>query len=718
MAKILIVDDRAELSRKVEGVVARLEALIEHNLEVSSQRDPLLLLEHFCHSARAIVGAKYAAVGVFPATTQAACPLFTSGLDAEATARLTSTPLPPELVGQLQAERRPRRLQARDDDPQTLGLPAAFPAASSVLLAPVSSPVRVHGWLCLMDKLGDGPFSEEDERLGGILAAQVGRVYEIGSLYAEAHRHAADLEREVTERRQAEEALRDREGQIRLLLDATAEAIYGLDLQGNCTFCNRACVRLLGYADPRDLLGKNMHALIHSERPDGGPCSGEGCRMDQAFRQGEGTHLDEEVLRRADGTSFPAEYWSYPVRRDGALVGAVVTFLDITERKRLEEQFRQAQKMEVVGRLAGGVAHEFNNLLTVIMGYSEMLLGARPPTAPSHNLALEIRKAGERAASLTRQLLGFSRKQVLTPMVLDLNAVLAEMKTLLPRLIGEDIELAFALDPALGRVRADPGEIEQVIMNLVVNARDAMPRGGRLTIETRNQAPDESSARQHPEVPPGPHVLLAVGDTGCGMDPPTLARIFEPFFTTKEPGKGTGLGLATVYGIVKQSGGHIAVASEPGHGTTFTIYLPRVEAPLPASGVRPALPGLPRGTGTILLVEDEEGIRKLARLVLAAQGYTVLAARGGREALQICAQHPDTIHLLVTDVVMPEMSGGELAELLVARRPALRVLYLSGYTPDAVVRHGVREGGTAFLQKPFTPASLAGKVYEVLGLNR
>ncbi len=383
---------------------------------------------------------------------------------------------------------------------------------------------------------------------------------------------------------------------------------------------------------------------------------------------------------------------------------------------RFEAQFIQAQRLEAVGMLAGGVAHDFNNLLTVILGFSEVVLGELPRDEPVHDRVQQIRNAAKRAAALTRQLLAFSRKQTLAPVILNLNDLVSETEKLLRRLIGEDVVLTTVLDPALGRVNADPGQVEQVLMNLAVNARDAMPTGGRLTIETRNVDMDAAAARQHPEGRPGLWVVLAVRDTGCGMDEATRARIFEPFFTTKEAGKGTGLGLATVYGIVKQSGGFLEVNTAPGRGTTFEVYLPYLaHAPTPVSGSQPDLARLPRGTGTVLLVEDEEGVRTLAGVVLSLAGYTVLEARDGKEALKVCASHAGPIDLVVTDVVMPEMSGRELVDRIAALRAELKVLFVSGYTESDVLRHGVGEAATAFLQKPFTPSVLARKVHEMLG---
>jgi signal transduction histidine kinase/CheY-like chemotaxis protein len=419
------------------------------------------------------------------------------------------------------------------------------------------------------------------------------------------------------------------------------------------------------------------------------------------------------VAQRKDGSAIPVEISIGPLAtREGALVTAAIR--DITERKQLEQQFRQSQKMEAVGQLAGGIAHDFNNLLTVINGHSEMALQLLKADDPLHSNLEQIKEAGDRAASLTRQLLAFSRKQILEPKVLDLNAIVTNLDKMLQRLIGEGIALQTALAPALGRVKADSGQIEQVLINLAVNARDAMPQGGRLTIEAANVELDGHYAAQHVAVQPGPYVMLAVSDTGCGMDAETQARIFEPFFTTKGQGKGTGLGLSTVHGIVKQSGGYIWVYSEPGRGTTFKIYLPRVDAQ--AEALEPHSPRQEslQGTETILLVEDEERVRRLARTILAGHGYSVLEAPNGAEALRISEQHSGAIHLLVTDVAMPGMSGREVVARLAPAHPSMKVLYMSGYTDNAIVHHGVLMPGIAFVQKPFTPNGLARKVREVL----
>jgi signal transduction histidine kinase len=451
--------------------------------------------------------------------------------------------------------------------------------------------------------------------------------------------------------------------------------------------------------EPEPFMARILEVLTKKERGDP-PSSDDEARSDEEviFKQ-----YSEVLVRKLEDKALQLEQANRALRED------------LANRRILEAQLRQAQKMEAFGQLAGGIAHDFNNLM--VTSYSELLLSGSIPPEEQRGVIREILKAGDRAASLTRQLLAFSRKQLLQPVELDLNRLISETERMLRRLIGEDIELATALEPALGWVRADPGQIEQVIMNLIVNARDAMPRGGRLVIETQNVELDQRDAEKHPEVPPGDYAMLAVSDSGCGMDDVTKSKLFEPFFTTKEADKGTGLGLATVHGIVKQSGGSIEVYSELGRGTMFKIYLPRIS---PAASLDKPYPGpalVPRGTETILLAEDEPGVRAAVRLVLESSGFKVLEARSAEEAMRICRTHQAPIHLLVTDVVMPTMSGRQLAECAAAARPNIKVLFMSGYTDDSVVRHGVLGAGMRFLQKPFTPMVLARKVREVLGAD-
>jgi two-component system cell cycle sensor histidine kinase/response regulator CckA len=517
---------------------------------------------------------------------------------------------------------------------------------------------------------------------------------------------------DVTPRKQAELRLLESEEQYRLLFDSNPQPMWVYDERTLAFLAvNDAAIRHYGYSRD-ELLAMTIRDIRPSE---------------------EVPLLDEQVARRlreGDQKSFHSpRVWKHR-KKDGSLIDVEIAVgqiafsgrkarlalvSDVTERRRLEAQLLQAQKMDSVGRLAGGVAHDFNNLLGVITGYGELLRKRITNDRQLKKYVDDILKAAERAAGLTRQLLAFSRKQVLQPRVLDLNTVVGEMDKMLRRLIGEDIQLVTVLGDPLGRVQADPGQMEQVLMNLAVNARDAMPRVGRLTVETANVDLDAAYARTRPGVKPGPHVMLAVSDTGHGMDLEVQSHIFEPFFTTKDPGKGTGLGLATVHGIVRQSGGHIFVYSELEHGTTFKVYLPRLEEGETVVEATPAQEaGVQRGSETVLLVEDEESLRNMVREILEDSGYKVIEAHDARHALEIAERHPAPIDLLMTDVVMPGMSGRDLASRLAASHAETRVLYMSGYTDDAVVLHGVLAADVAFLQKPFTPEALARKVREVL----
>jgi two-component system, cell cycle sensor histidine kinase and response regulator CckA len=492
-------------------------------------------------------------------------------------------------------------------------------------------------------------------------------------------------------------------------VETTNEWVWVRDPDGRMVYNNPALADVLEYP-PGELEGASTLDLVH---PEDRPAAADLLAQATAERRGWSGVVFR--WRHKDGSYRHLESNAVPtLDADGRLTGFQGADRDITERLRLEADLRQAQKMEAIGRLAGGVAHDFNNLLTVINGFSEMLLGDPTLDPNGRDLVAEIARAGDQAAALTRQLLAFSRKQVLAPRTLDLNVLVREMERMLVRLIGADVALSSSLDPDLGRVRADPGQLEQVLLNLAVNARDAMPDGGYLTVETRNVHLDAEYSQVSPGLVPGPYVLLAVTDTGVGMTPEVKAKIFEPFFTTKEPGKGTGLGLATVFGVVEQSGGHVEVYSEPGRGTSFKVYLPRLTD---GSDTPSSVDGwliVPRGTETILLADDDPGVRALSRLALQSYGYTVLDAADGDEAVRVGQAHTGPIHLLVTDLVMPRAGGREVAERLGPIHPESRVLFLSGYTDDALVRHGVLEAGVAFLHKPFTPTTLARKVREVL----
>jgi PAS domain S-box-containing protein len=499
--------------------------------------------------------------------------------------------------------------------------------------------------------------------------------------------------------------LANAEQRYRALLDNARDAISVLTPGGVVLEANRAWERLLGV--PREhALGRNVADFA----PD--PKSGLQSEYDKAVAQ-RGGSVPPSLIRRPDGTEIQVELSRTAVEIAGEKFILSIG-RDVTDRLRLEEQFRQAQKMEAIGSLAGGIAHDFNNLLSVILSYTELALGDLKPGNPLREDLEQVKRAGERSCDLTRQLLAFSRQQLLQPQILDLNAILAGMEKMLRRLLGEAVQLSLLTFTNIGRVYVDRGQIEQVVMNLAVNARDAMPSGGKLSIETGNVDLDAVYAAQHHGLTPGPYVMLAVTDTGTGMDAATRARIFEPFFTTKEMGKGTGLGLATVFGIVTQSHGHIWVYSEPGKGTTFKIYFPRRD-PVADDEVPAVAPTTdPRGSETVLLVEDEDQVRALARRILGQNGYNVLEAQNGGEAFLICEQFEARIHLLVTDVVMPRMSGKQLAERLAVVRPDMRVLFMSGYTDNTIVHHGVLDAGVAFLQKPITPDAFLRKVREVL----
>jgi two-component system, cell cycle sensor histidine kinase and response regulator CckA len=500
-----------------------------------------------------------------------------------------------------------------------------------------------------------------------------------------------------------------REELFRLISENAADMIAVVDADGNRLYNSPAYERILGYT-AEELQSTSSLEQIH---PDDLHLVEEAAK--EARAGGVGRTIQYR-MRHKDGSWHVLESGASAVLNpQGQVEKLVIVNRDVTSRRSLEEQFRQAQKMEAVGRLSGGVAHDFNNLLGVIIGYAEFLQERLEPENVLRGSADEILKAGKRAASLTRQLLAFSRQQVLEPKVIDLNAVVFDTEKLLRRLIGEDIELSTPLAPDLGRVKADQGQLEQVIMNLAVNARDAMPQGGKLTIATENMVMDDAFVRRYPyPVQPGPYVCLTVTDSGIGMDAETKARAFEPFFTTKEKGKGTGLGLSTVYGVVKQSGGYIDIYSSPGAGTTFKIYLPKVDEAIRAEEVPVAGDRSFTGRETILVAEDEASLRKLTRTTLELCGYKVLEAKDGAEALEMSDAHDGAIDLLLTDIVMPGIGGRALAQELSRRRPDIRWVYMSGYTGQGIGAQESFEPGSHFLPKPFTRETLTRKVREAL----
>jgi PAS domain S-box-containing protein len=654
--------------------------------------------------------------------------------------------------------------------------------------------------------------------------------------------HMLGMGIDVTNLKKAQQSGRESEAKYLLLLNSTAEGIYGLDLEGNCTFCNPACLRLLGYQTPEDLLGKNMHALVHHTLADGSPYDEEDSQMYAAVRDGVASRVAEALQWRADGTSFLATYWSRPVHKAGARIGAVVSFLDIseqrraeqalrdseekyrelvenatygiyrsnregdfldvnpalvamlgysskpelmtrnlnsdiyensadralaldmyeasgrigsaevnwkrkdgktisvrvsgrqvrrkdgqvshfetiaediTERRSLEAQLRQAQKMEAVGLLAGGISHDFNNHLSVILGNADLLL-EKTQSGKLQHYAEEIKKAAQRATQLTRQRLAFSRKQVLYPALLDLNAVVNDIVKILRRIIGEDVQIEIEGETNLASIRADHGQVEQILMNLATNARDAMPNGGKFTIRTENAELGHADVARYPYVRPGRYVHLSVSDTGAGMSQEVRARAFEPFFTTKPQGRGTGLGLATIYGIVKQSGGYVWISSALKAGTTFDIYLPRVDEAAPARlGGLEVREEYPKGTETILLLEDEESLREVICEVLTGAGYSVLQAGRGNQTIDLARQYEGPIHLMVSDVVLPDMSGPAAVARVQALHPETKVLFVSGYAEVSVAQRLI-EQGAILLQKPVSRSDLMRKVVEILHLR-
>jgi PAS domain S-box-containing protein len=579
----------------------------------------------------------------------------------------------------------------------------------AVLAAPLVARDAVVGVFSVGDALGR-VFSDREVELLQAFADQAALALENARLYEETARQRREAEAAVGALRESEERFRSA-----FEHSPTGIALQGPD--GRYVRVNHALCEMVGYSES-ELLATRWDAITH---PDDREIDLDHSRR---MRAGEirGYQVEKRYLHR-DGRAVWALVAVSLVRTpDGQPLHYIVQTQDTTarrqaehERGELEAQLLQAQKLEAIGRLAGGIAHDFNNLLTVIQGRAQLLLRRLPSEVPERRYVGLIQSTADRAGALTHQLLAFSRKQILQPVVLDLNALVGDMKPLLRRLIREDVELAGDLEPSLGRIKADPAQLQQVLMNLVVNARDAMPAGGRLQIATANVELDDLFVRANPGARPGPHVRLAVRDTGTGMDAATRARIFEPFFTTKEAGHGTGLGLATVYGIVKQSEGYIEVESEPGRGTTFSLYFARVdEAPAPPVPPDAGPDQVARGRETILLVEDDEPLRELTQEVLEAQGYRVLVAPHGADALDVAERHPEPVDLLLTDVIMPRMSGRALAERLGQTRPGLRVLYMSGYTDDALGSHGVLDPDLALLHKPFTPDALARAVREAL----
>jgi PAS domain S-box-containing protein len=687
--------------KKLDASV-QLASLVDVGIALAHAQQTPQVFEIAMTAARKLTDAKFAAAGILGESdsleTQT---LALSGFDKTTAAQLRQGSFSPPFLREVLGLRQPWRIFNPPEESLAWLLPLPHPKVCSILAVPLESD-RAYGWMMIAEKSDSQAFTDEDERMLQALASQTITSYQSAQRFRTIQEHAKDLEHQIEERKGAEH-------RFRMLLETSPTAILISNGTGRIEDVNAEALRMFGYAR-EELVGQMIEVLV----PRRLQLAHEGHRADYAhdLRTRPMRTGTEMFGRRKDGTEFPAEIGLGPLAtRDGILISSMI--VDITARKKMEEQLRLSQRMEAIGKLAGGVAHDFNNLLAVILGCADVAVDALPQDHPVIHKLEMIRKAGTSAADLTRQLLAFGRQQLIQPRILDLKDTLRQTEALLHRLIGANIELKISLDPSLGTIKADPGQIEQILLNLSVNARDAMPEGGRLTIEASNVEMDESYREQHPAAVPGRYVMLAVTDTGCGMDRNTQLRIFDPFFTTKELGKGTGLGLVTVYGIVKQGGGYIWVYSEIAKGTVFKVYLPRTEQTAqPAK--REDREEVCNGNETILLAEDSASLREMTGEYLGSVGYTVLESASGKDALQRAKDFAGTIRLLLTDVVMPEMSGPELAKQLTLQRPGIKIIFTSGYTDDAITRQGILDSTIAFIQKPYRPKELAKKIREVL----
>lgn len=690
-----------EKAKKLDASM-QLASLVQVGIDLAQPQKTGALLEIALAAARKLTEAKFAAAGIFEGPGTQPKILVLSGFDETIAAQLRQSPFSTSFLRELLESKLPSRVFNPPEESLSVFLPPFHPLVRSILAAPLHLRDRVYGWMLVAEKTAAQAFTDEDERMLQALASQTITSYQSAQRFRSIQEHTEDLEVEIEQRKRAE-------NRFRMLLETSPTAIVISDGTGKIEDVNAESLRMFGYSR-EELIGQDIEILVPKRLRDAH--IGHRSLYSSDPRQRPVSTGMELFAVRKDGTEFPVEIGLGPLAtKDGVLVSANI--IDISARKRMESHLRLSQRMESVGRLAGGVAHDFNNLLTVILGNADVVIDLLPPDSPVIPKLEVIRKAGASAADLTRQLLAFGRQQMLQPRILELPEIMKKTEALLRRLIGENIELQISIDPQVGCIKEDPGQIEQVLLNLAVNARDAMPKGGRLTIEACNVELEESYQKQRPTVTPGSYVMLAVSDTGCGIDRETQLRIFEPFFTTKEVGKGTGLGLATVYGIVKQGGGYIWVYSEVAQGTVFKIYLPRV-----SQAAQPAKPeqadAESGGRETILLAEDSEPLRSMARDYLESIGYSVLEAASGQDALQRATEFSGTIDLLLTDVVMPGMSGPELAHQIASLRPEVKVIFTSGYTDDAITRQGILDATVAFIQKPYRPKALSRKIREVL----
>ncbi|HKW99331.1 MAG TPA: response regulator [Bryobacteraceae bacterium] len=690
----VLTDKLSQKAGELRQLNSRLEALIELGARLNVAQDPASLFKTYSDAARDIVGANCASVCLSDEGGREIRRCCSTGEEACAAEDAGGVCPIEHAKTEVLLDRKCRRGRVTESRSETTVCPISFTPFSAYLIVPILTHTRMYGCLMVGNGAGRPDFTTDDERLLGMLAAQLAVAYENTRLFEELKLRAAQLEAEVAERRQSAE-------KYQMVLEQASDGIAISDELGNYVEANPRLLEMLGYTRD-EFLRLKMADLIPAEELARDPITLDPLRAGMIIRK------ERRFLRR-DGNGLEVEI-SMSRLQDGRVQSIV---RDVEERKKLEHQLRQSQKLEAVGRLAGGVAHDFNNLLTVILGHADLALSGLEENDRRRLDIQDIREAGARAAVLTAQLLAFSRKQILQPKVLNVNTAVSNLTKMLGRLIGSDIEVRTALAPDLWAARVDPVQLDQVILNLAVNARDAMPLGGELAIETANRRFGEQPTKHH-DIPDGEYVMLALRDTGCGMDPETRSHLFEPFFTTKPAGKGTGLGLSTVYGIVRQSGGYISVSSEPGRGSIFEIYLPRIAGAAETAAPRMENGPLPSGTETVLIVEDEQRVRSLASIVLVQQGYNVLEAADGQEALRLASNYAGQIHLVFTDIVMPKMGGREVAVELRRSRPDIKVLFCSGYTGDAITRQGALDPSTPLLQKPFTPRSLAVKVREVL----
>lgn len=716
----LLMDEVDGQTERSNAVNLRMEAFLKISLQLASLMEPASLVRESCKWARQLLGAKYAVAGLESAEGEIADRLFLAGVEWECSDDAGVRHTVHRAVRGLLQGRRSVRLRNPEGNPLMMRFPSDYPSFYSILSVPIVSPDRTYGWLCLFHKLGALEFSSEDQRVAEILGCLTGRIYESGRTHLLAQEHARRLEEELVERKRTEEQLRTakelseawgrsaREAteRLSLALRASRTGVWSWDVRNDLVAWDDHIHQMFGLTPER--FGGTFSDLLAVVHPEDRP------QFTKAFiglTRDDKTALAEFRVIWPDGSLHHIESSGQAFYDDSSqMIRRTGVARDITAQRRLEDQLRQAQKLDAIGQLAGGIAHDFNNVLTVISGFSGLLLADLKPDDPHCARLQQIRKAGERGAALTRQLLAFSRKQMLQARVLNPGDLIRDMDHMIGRVIGEHIEVVTLINQNLSQVKIDQSQLEQVLLNLVINARDAMPKGGKLTIEARNEDVTRSEAGS--DLPAGNYVLLSVRDTGTGISPNLQDRIFEPFFTTKEVGKGTGLGLATVYGIVKQSGGYISLKSEVNAGATFTIFLPRVDE-LPEILENQANQEITHGNETILVVEDDPGLRCAIQEILGAAGYTVLTAENGEDAIRISHRHEGHIDLLLSDVIMPKIGGMEVAARISQSRPNTKILLMSGYTDSPIPES---ESGTPIdlIPKPWTPEDLSVKIREVL----